>query len=872
MNKFFKNTAAVLLAGVMSVTSFGTAASAYDGLSSESVTVEYLASVSKPTYSVKGAKGYRKIKLSTKTSGATIYYTTNGTTPSKTNGKKYGGGLIKITKNTKFKAIAIKGTSKSEVMTKTFYVATKAGDVTGDGKVNSTDYTRLKNYLLGKTSYVCKDNADTSGNGGVASKDLTLLKQYLNGDISSFPADKSNITAPSITVYKSLGGKSFKLTAPKGTIYYTTNGKTPSVTNGKKFIGTKILVKEDCTVKYVTYYNGKYSSVKSKTISVDKCGEVSTKTNTSYEYEDSVTVNLTAGTSGSTIYYTTDGTDPRTSSTYKIYSSSGIKLTQNTTLKAYARCKGYADSGVSTFYYKVKSTGYSISGYVWGDSTVDGKKAANESGISGIVVSLINNSTNSVVDTAMTDSYGYYSFNNVKSGTNHKVMFTFNGQKYRAYDYIVTGGNQALQSSVASDLVIKNAGAYSGNTAITTSNSYAKAVSDSAYRTVAYTSATYSSAAQNVNLALKTDNYGSMKLTFTVNGNNTVASEGGDVNYSLTVANTGNKTLKSALVRLYIDKADATLLGITTSNGSSVTLSNPNTNGNYIYYDFTVSNIAANSSAVYTVKTRVKDDITGQATIKHCAQVMEYSYNGSCYDKNIVPGNMTIVGNTTQLSEAVSTTVTVGEAATPEELLYTGKTELSIENKGSTSVTISVTNAASFDSGIVSVKSDNAAVKPYVGAVTKSGTSAVVPIDIYAVSDVTVDTTAKITITLASNTKKTLEIKVTVKAPAPTIKMTVSGAENDAVSINKDDFKTLTANNVTGTLSATSSDESKVRAYVDGNNEITVRGMSAGTATITIKDGHTTITITVTVTEPATTTTPDTTTTTDSNASTTTTP
>ena len=57
MNKFFKNTTAILLAGIMSAASLGTAASAYAEPVTESFAVDYLASVSNPTYSVKGAKG-----------------------------------------------------------------------------------------------------------------------------------------------------------------------------------------------------------------------------------------------------------------------------------------------------------------------------------------------------------------------------------------------------------------------------------------------------------------------------------------------------------------------------------------------------------------------------------------------------------------------------------------------------------------------------------------------------------------------------------------------------------------------------------------------------------------------------------------------
>ncbi|MGN0588790.1 MAG: hypothetical protein ACI4KO_04580, partial [Ruminiclostridium sp.] len=57
MNKFFRKTTAILLAGIMSAASLGTAASAYDAKTSESVSFSYLAGVSKPTYAVKGVKG-----------------------------------------------------------------------------------------------------------------------------------------------------------------------------------------------------------------------------------------------------------------------------------------------------------------------------------------------------------------------------------------------------------------------------------------------------------------------------------------------------------------------------------------------------------------------------------------------------------------------------------------------------------------------------------------------------------------------------------------------------------------------------------------------------------------------------------------------
>ena len=760
MNKFFKNTTAILLAGIMGAASLGTVASAYDGITAESFSVDYLAGVSKPTYSVKGAKGYRYIKLSCSTSKAKIYYTTDGSTPSKTNGKKYSGGLIKITKNTKFKAIAYKGTTKSSVMTKTFYVATKPGDVTGDGVINSTDYKRLKSYLNGKTTYICKDNADTSGNGGVSSKDLTLLKDYLDGDITKFPAQGGGVTAPSITVYKALGGKEFKLTAPKGTIYYTTNGSTPT-TKSKKYTGSRVLVSKDTTVKYVTYYSGKYSSVKSKDIEVDTCAQVVTKTDQNREYDDSVTVTLSCATSGATIYYTTDGTDPRTSSTYRVYNSYGIKVTKDTVIRAYARCKGYADSSASSFSYKVRSQSFSVSGYVWADTTVDGKRTSGESGVSGVGVSLID-SSGYTVSTANTDSYGYYSIGGAKKGKSYKVMFTYNGQKYRAYDYIITGGNQAIESASTTALTISNSGAVSsGNKTISSANNYSKAITDSTYNMTATTSSSYSGDTQNVNLALKTDNYGSMKLGFTLPSNNSTASAGSNVDYSLTLSNTGNKTINSAIVRIYVN-SNTMLSGVYTSNGTSVTTSSASASGSYYYYDVTFTNIAPNSSATYTVKTTVSSQITTETKIKHCAQVMSYSYSGSCYDKNITPGAMTI-GTASQVSEAVTPEVTVGKPAVQETLDILDNTSVTMESNSSISIRALVGNAAKFDNSIITVSSSAPNVaKAYVGSVSQISAGANVNIDIYSQA-VEADTPVTVTVALASDPSKPKTISIIVK-------------------------------------------------------------------------------------------------------------
>jgi len=63
------------------------------------------------------------------------------------------------------------------------------GDLNGDSKVNSTDYSYLRRYLLGLIDKLPVDinNADLNGDGKVNSTDYAILKRYLLGTIEEFP-------------------------------------------------------------------------------------------------------------------------------------------------------------------------------------------------------------------------------------------------------------------------------------------------------------------------------------------------------------------------------------------------------------------------------------------------------------------------------------------------------------------------------------------------------------------------------------------------------------------------------------------------------------------------------------------------------------
>src|SRR6266581_2925877 len=68
-------------------------------------------------------------------------------------------------------------------------------------------------------------------------------------------------------------------------------------------------------------------------------------------YTGSVTVSISDATSGATIYYTTDGSTPTTSSA--VYSGA-LTFTQTTTLKAIAAASGMTNSGVASATYTIQ--------------------------------------------------------------------------------------------------------------------------------------------------------------------------------------------------------------------------------------------------------------------------------------------------------------------------------------------------------------------------------------------------------------------------------------------------------------------------------------------------------------------------------------
>lgn len=723
MNKLMRKTAAVLMAAAVSATALSATSFAAGTdqcplcgsvvMGTETVSVEYGASVSKPTYKIKGSAGTRKIHLSTKTSGAAIYYTTDGSNPT-TSSNRYTG-LITIKKNTKIKAIAVKGSDYSSTMTKTVRVSTVLGDVTGDGSVNESDYSRLISWIDGETSYGCKDNADVSGNGKVNRTDAKYLRQYLDGEIDVFPAAKSSsssssssstsssIKKPTITVYKSYGGKKIKLeTETSGaTIYYTTNGSDPTK-NSTKYNDTFMLEKS-ATIKTVAYKGGKYSTIKSRDVEVTQCEAPTSDMDEGRQYTDSVKITLSCTTPDSRIYYTTDGSDPVR---YGKQYSQPITLTSDTTLKVFAEAKGYTDSATRTFNYRVLSTNFTITGVVWDDTPTemtkaDGIKQYGENGINGITVKLINTANNTAEQTVTTTTIngvqGSYILDKAKAGSSYKVAFEFNGQKYRSFGSVVSGGNQAIVGSPIPDLIIRNDGTYRTDGAqVARVNNLSTASVSSQFNLTATTNATYTAAAANVNLALATNVYGDLNVKFV---DNTALGQsvysGDQIVYNFTVSNNSPyQSLRSAKLNFYLDPSlSIKRVYITSGYGTSNTsyAAANSTNGMQKYVIDCPAIDADGGYTTFAVEAAVNTNIRDGVQIRSYVEVAEYSFAGACFDKDSTPGTFTTYVR--ESDEASSSIITGYSSKAASQTLKLDRNYASFTAGGNTTFNFTITNA-----------------------------------------------------------------------------------------------------------------------------------------------------------------------------------
>ena len=172
---------------------------------------------------------------------------------------------------------------------------------------------------------------------------------------SSVAAATYTITPPAATptfspaagTYTSAQTVTIADTTPGAVIYYTTNGTTPTASSTKYTAAIKVSATETLEASAVAsgYTN---SAVAKATYTITPPAATPTFSPPQGKYTSAQSVTIADATTGATVYYTTNGAAPTTSSTKY---TAAIKVSASETIEAIAVASGYTNSQVATATY-----------------------------------------------------------------------------------------------------------------------------------------------------------------------------------------------------------------------------------------------------------------------------------------------------------------------------------------------------------------------------------------------------------------------------------------------------------------------------------------------------------------------------------------
>ena len=307
------------------------------------------------------------VTITDSTPAAVIYYTTNGSVPT-TASAPYSGPISVSTTET-IKAIAIaSGYSQSAVASATYTISKTAATpvfspvagtysstqsviitdstpgatiyYTTNGSIPTTSSTRYTGAITVSATETIKAIATASGysQSAVATAAYTISKITTTPVIS--PASGTYASTQSVTIADS---------TPGATIYYTTNGSTPTTSSTRYNRAISISTTE--TIKAIATASGySQSAVATAAYTISKTAATPVFSPAAGTYSSTQSVTITDATTGATIYYTTNGSTPTTSSTKY---TGAISVSSTETIKAIATATGHTQSGVATAAYTI---------------------------------------------------------------------------------------------------------------------------------------------------------------------------------------------------------------------------------------------------------------------------------------------------------------------------------------------------------------------------------------------------------------------------------------------------------------------------------------------------------------------------------------
>ncbi|MGA3047488.1 MAG: chitobiase/beta-hexosaminidase C-terminal domain-containing protein [Terracidiphilus sp.] len=322
--------------------------------------------------------GSQSVTISDASLGTTIYYTTDGSTPT-TASTVYGGSVTVSTSET-LEAIATRAGSTNSAVAIAAYTITPAQQTLPaptftppTGSYNSSQSVTISDTTAGTTIYYTTDGSTPSAASTVYTGPITVSTTetlqaiaaeagFTNSPVAiaayTITPVQQTLPAPTFTPpagpYSSSQSVTISDTTAGTTIYYTTDGSTPS-TASTVYSGP-ITVNTTETLEAIATKAGFTNSpvaIAAYTITpVEQTLPAPTFAPPAGSYSSSQSVTISDATTGTTIYYTTDGSTPSTAST--VYSGP-ITVSTTETLEAIATETNYANSPVAIASYSIGS-------------------------------------------------------------------------------------------------------------------------------------------------------------------------------------------------------------------------------------------------------------------------------------------------------------------------------------------------------------------------------------------------------------------------------------------------------------------------------------------------------------------------------------
>ena len=168
--------------------------------------------------------------------------------------------------------------------------------------------------------------------------------------------------SPSPGTYTSAQTVTISDSTPGASIYYTTNGTTPSTASTLFSSTSPLSVSTTTTIEAIAVASAySNSAVATGTYTINlPTAATPTFSPAPGAYSSAQSVTISDTTAGASIYYTTDGSTPTTSST--LFSASNpIAVSSTTTIEAIAVASGYTQSAVATGTYTIATPGPTVS-------------------------------------------------------------------------------------------------------------------------------------------------------------------------------------------------------------------------------------------------------------------------------------------------------------------------------------------------------------------------------------------------------------------------------------------------------------------------------------------------------------------------------